>query len=372
MKTSLYSTLLVFTFLLLSAPFSVQAEEGRAETLALPVLKQGEALPKSRWEVDRLFVQLLEQLPSFVSKLPQNVKRVTLLNLDGDQTYDLTPNRLSYQLLNALVSEGRLEMVECRQCSNLKIYVEDDTLVLAKSLDTNEQYQALGKKLNIDAYLQGFLEIDEESGKLSLNLKLVRTSDGSVVRTASLSAQGKEEDKGLANPEHRESHYGLAVSPFIGFKYKGWIQTATGQTEKQITNFTALSLRLLTPTFWETIDLGLDIDSFTASTTTGTEALKLPVTQVVPLIRYRLPLNLGGQDLFSVYLGFGGAVVNGETGLGIKAGGEFFINHRLSIGLDVYQIGNREVTSTFKDSNGNFLNNQFSGNAIGASFRYLY
>ena len=362
MKTLVPRLLVLFTLLLSSLPGLTLAEEPSSETLALPVLKQGEALPKSRWDVDGLFEQLLGQLPDFLGRLPQNVKRVTLLNLEGDPSYDLNANRLSYRLLNSLVAQGRLEMVECRQCSNLKIYVDKDSLVLAKSLESNEQYQALGRQLKIDAYLQGFLEMNEREGRLTLNLKLVRTEDGSVVNTASFSVKAKEEDKGLANPADRPSHIGLALSPFVGFGYQGWVLVNNQNTEKKVTSFTGVTLRLLTPTFWETIDLGLDLDSFSASTSTETATLKLSAVQAVPLVRYQLPFRFG----------FGGAAVNSETSLATKAGAEFFINNNLSVGLDYYQLGSRKVQSDLKDSEGNFLTNKFSGSAMAVSFRFLY
>ena len=372
MKTLVPRLLVLFALLLSFLPGLSWAEEPSSETLALPVLKQGEALPKSRWDVDLLFAQLLGQLPDFLGQLPQNVKRVTLLNLEGDQSYDLNANRLSYRLLNGLVAQGRLEMVECRQCSNLKIYVDKDSLVLAKSLESNEQYQALGKQLRIDAYLQGFLEMDEREGRLTLNLKLVRTEDGSVIKTASFAVKAKEEDKGLANPADRPSHIGVALSPFVGFGYQGWVRTNNQDTQEKITSFTGITLRVLTPTFWETIDLGLDLDSFSANSSSKTQSLKLSAVQAVPLVRYQLPLRFGSQPLAFAYLGFGGASVNSETTFATKAGAEFFINNNLSLGLDYYQLGSREVQSDLKDSEGNALTNKFTGSALAVSFRFLY
>ncbi|MDT8445468.1 MAG: hypothetical protein RRB13_01070 [bacterium] len=356
------------SFLLL--PGSLRAAEEQA--LALPVLQEGAGLPASRWDTEKLFDQVLTQLPGVLKELPQNIKRVTLLQLEGDPNYDLRPLRLRHRLLHALVANGRLEMVECRQCANLKIYVEQDSLILSRTVETNEQYKALGKELNIDSTLQGFLELDEKNGVLALNLKLVRTGDGSVVKTASLVAQSEASDQGLARPSDRESHIGFGLSPFLGFKYSGWVESNGTHSQEEVSSFSGLSLRLLTPTFWDSMDVGIDFDSFSATTTSATETLNISVVAVTPLVRYRAPFLIGGEPLVYVYGGFGPAMVEGNSQLGIKLGAEFFINQGLSIGLDIYSLGSADVDSYLSDATGTQRVNQFSGSATGISFRYLY
>lgn len=145
-------------------------------------------LKQLSWDMDRLFDDALDQINDFVRDVPAAVNRVSIVRIDGDENVFVNTISLKYKLQDALIKNGRFRIVECRQCSNMKVYVEDESLILSRAVESNAEISKLGKELNIDAYIQGAVSINESVGKVQLSLMLIDVKDGTILSSTNLNS----------------------------------------------------------------------------------------------------------------------------------------------------------------------------------------
>ncbi|PCI28694.1 MAG: hypothetical protein COB67_05825 [SAR324 cluster bacterium] len=168
--------------------FSLLAFAQESKKVALPIVGVNTEMPRSQWNLDQLYERVLKKVTPFFQDLPSDVKRITITQLEGDETYFINTINYRYKLQSKILSAQGAELVECSQCNNMKIYVEQDSLILSRGIESNEQYKELGDALNIDAYVQGFFVVHEDSGSLELNLKLVSMRTGTILKALSLNS----------------------------------------------------------------------------------------------------------------------------------------------------------------------------------------
>lgn len=156
-------------------------------------------LMKSKWDLDHLINDALGNLDQFISDIPESIKNISIIRIEGDEHIYVNTISLKYKLQNALLESDRFKIIECRQCSNMKVFVEDESLILSHAVESNDQIKKLGEELNIQAYVQGVVTINESVGRIQLNLQLIDINDGNILKTTVLESffnkQKKSKDK---------------------------------------------------------------------------------------------------------------------------------------------------------------------------------
>lgn len=193
MKRTLIYILVSLVIVVLSTPIAVaqsgepaSGEEETVDTTAIPDLEADADLKESRWDLDRLFDDALAQIPAFLSGVPEQINKVSVVRIDGDEKIYVNTVSLKYKLQDALMKHSDLTVVECLQCNNMKVYVEDESLILSRAAESNEALRRLGNELGIDAYIQGVVTINEAFGKIQLNLQMVDIEDGTILKSTAL------------------------------------------------------------------------------------------------------------------------------------------------------------------------------------------
>jgi len=589
---------LIFVFIVLSFISSplVQARESKKaassqrvkkenNSLAIPTLKEDMSLPRSRWDIGRLFDRVLEKLPKFLDGLPKNIKKVSIVRLEGDEHIYINTTSLLYKMQKVIIDHRKFKVIECRECNNMKVFVEEDSLILARTVETNEQFQKLGKKLGIDAYLQGMVMINEKSGQLQLNLQIVRVKDGVILKAdvidshfvnemsgkklkaamavdayqkrlkpapldvekyyhqileevnpflknipsniktvtvsrfkgdnkhyvdierlrylfqnalinrsnllfvecpqcgiqkyyvnkgmlvlsaskeneqryqdlgqrlgfqayieASIfiderrktieldlkliraknniiiktgvfsapnaeqiaerdkqlkvkrkefveksmrSAEKKakkteerrlaEERKTLADAKAKELESGeafLTFVPVMGFKTTGLVEKNNIYNSETVNTFMGIGYRYVIYTFWENIQIGVDLEYYMAMPDKGEESLATSLVLIEPILRYKVPVNVFGFQCLAAYAGiygYGIASSGGQAQLSvIKFGGSLFVTKGFSVGVDVFMAGSTKIDTGETDDNNAAIENKFEGTGVGINMRFLF
>jgi len=208
MKQFLIGATISIFMLCLAAPIGLAqtakptaGEEETVDNATLPGIKSDAKLKQSRWDLEQLVDNALDQLPDFLNEIPNTIKRISVVRLDGDEYIYVNTVSLKNKLHNELISSGKFEVVECRQCNNMKVYVEDESLILSRAIESNDQLAKLGKELKLDAYIQGVVTVNETLGKIQIGLQFINIKTGVVLKSASLDSfylADDEADEGKA------------------------------------------------------------------------------------------------------------------------------------------------------------------------------
>ncbi len=162
-----------------------------AEKIPPPAPKENKNVEETQLALSKLNIRAmttdaLKRLPDFFQGVPKDVKRISIMRLEMDDQVYLDTLRIQHEMLTAFMAAKRFTVVECRECQKFKLHIEEDTLILSRNIETTEKLKNLGKELKIDAFLFGNVKLDQVSNELRLGLKLVKSSDGTIVQSKTL------------------------------------------------------------------------------------------------------------------------------------------------------------------------------------------
>jgi hypothetical protein len=91
--------------------------------------------------------------------------------------YNLVENGITRKLLDT----HRFQLFECMECKSTQLIMKEDTFVILRAIESNKRLSEVAKEINVDGFF--LWNIYSEKGRMFLNFKIVRASNGEVVWT---------------------------------------------------------------------------------------------------------------------------------------------------------------------------------------------
>ena len=91
--------------------------------------------------------------------------------------YNLVENGITRRLLDT----QRFQIFECMECKSTQLIMKEDTFVILRAIESNKRLSEVAQQINVDGFF--LWNIYSEKGRMFLNFKIVRASNGEVVWT---------------------------------------------------------------------------------------------------------------------------------------------------------------------------------------------
>lgn len=154
---------------------------------------------------------LIDQLARHMGNLPPEVERLAFHQIKVDKR-EISPGMARYiqgLIEETFKKEGRKAVVSAPDLKTTRIIVTDSTLQMSNALPDVEALWTLGRKLRVDAFLQGTLTLSKDKDLL-LQLNLIRQETAEVIWSCNI----------VAGPNKKKSRpFGLEYTLTGGFGY---------------------------------------------------------------------------------------------------------------------------------------------------------
>jgi hypothetical protein len=128
------------------------------------------------------FKQLLEHDTTLTSeeleKIDFDIRRVTLLHTE-DRLFKRIPKQtqqmIEGQIISRLMETGRFIVVDCTQCSQIKVRVTEDKIKVNQTIETNEDLKIIAEELAVDAVFKWSANVI--GNEFNIDIRLVRANN---------------------------------------------------------------------------------------------------------------------------------------------------------------------------------------------------
>jgi curli biogenesis system outer membrane secretion channel CsgG len=124
---------------------------------------------------DEMLNDALSQVKAALSKIPPEIKRVSVYAIEPDKEGKIDINSLQDQLTTILLDSERFQVIDRKA---LKALLEEQQLSMTGLVDTTKMVQA-GKLIGIQGFFYGSVEVRND--RVILNLKLVDVQSSAIV-----------------------------------------------------------------------------------------------------------------------------------------------------------------------------------------------
>ncbi len=173
--------------------------------------KEGEVWKESSESGVAQIYDLIDQLTRSMRNLPPEVERLAFHKIKVDKR-EISPGMARY--IQGLIEEtfkdkGRKAVISAPDLKTTKITVTDSTFQMSNALPDIEALWTLGRKLRVDAFLQGTLTLSVDKDLL-LQLNLIRQETAEIIWSCNL----------VAGPNKKKARpFGLEYVISGGFGY---------------------------------------------------------------------------------------------------------------------------------------------------------
>jgi hypothetical protein len=128
------------------------------------------------------FKQLLEHDTTLtkdaLKKIDNDIRRVTLLHTE-DRLFKRIPKQtqqmIEGKIISRLMESGRFVVIDCTQCSQIKVRVTDDKIKVNQAIETNEDLKNIAEELSVDAVFKWSANVI--GTEFNIDIRLVRANN---------------------------------------------------------------------------------------------------------------------------------------------------------------------------------------------------
>lgn len=158
------------------------------------------------------FAELRVQLEEAMETLPPTVRRVALhkLRFDREEFSASLVRYLQNMVEEVLARQGMKNVISSPELRTTRIVVTDTTFFLANALPNAEALWELGRKLRVEAFVEGSVTRSAE-GDVILSLKMIRQESAEIIWNRNF----------VAGPNRSKAKH-FSFEPFIYMAYNLW------------------------------------------------------------------------------------------------------------------------------------------------------
>lgn len=143
---------------------------------------------------------VLQELKDSTMEIPPAIERVAVYRIRINPTY-FDPGMARYireEIENTFRKSSRIDVVTAPELKTIRVAITDTSFSFKNTIPTLDELWALGKKLRVDAFIDGSVTMTDHNDLL-VTLKLVKNTTGEIVWSQSFVA-GPNQKKIYKNP----------------------------------------------------------------------------------------------------------------------------------------------------------------------------
>ncbi len=315
---------------------------------------------------------ILNKLKEAAVEIPPDIERVAVYRIRVDHEH-FEPGMSRYireRLEDTFRETTRIEVVTAPELKTIRVDITDISFSFKNTIPTLEELWDLGKKLRVDAFIDGSVTMTE-LGDMLVTLKLVKNKTGEIVWSESLIA-GPNEKKEYKNPLRFQLATGVHI---VSLEESGYLDSVTdvktldADATLYLYNFGMQLRQALMPSSQLFFQIRLDGSVGTFSTESGSmirSALGFGGDFGISAIlkkrerdSYMLDIMFGVQG--EKYFTFQGAILSFLHGYNFNVTDNFTLN--ASIRLAPFE-------TTLFASNNNFMTTELMGYNFGIIYNF--